>query len=59
MRLSSIGITIVLVEIAVLSTRSFSLANVVAAFGAGIVGGAFAPVTRDIIAAFEKFRKPI
>jgi hypothetical protein len=58
MQVASLSLTTVLVEMAVGATGQRSIGLFVVALPIGLVGGYLAPITRDLLAALQKLRKP-
>jgi hypothetical protein len=53
----SIALSTILIEAAVIATTGFRISTVLITLPIGIVGGYFAPVTRDLVAALQMLRK--
>jgi hypothetical protein len=58
MQATSIGITTILIEVAVIATTGYRIDTFLIALLVGLLGGYFAPVTRDLVAALQSLRKP-
>lgn len=57
MQLASISLTVLFVELAIISNVRYDFVTLLTGVLLGVVGGYLAPVTRDVIAALQNLRK--